>query len=384
LNSPEVRKNIYQVASRNCNFQSALQKPVTLIIAFITLGWYSTISAQGIPSIPEALTDEIVAATSVDVCTSEIRDKKPRIMVANFYVTYGKKTMGMAIGDYIAQKFEADGRFDVIPRPEIDEKMRDVLKPNLKPEQYLEMSIALAISMKADCVIFGRISRKNNDVLFSVRMASVLTGKNLRKVDETVTRQDANQFLENIGTEFVTYFVTAQPIAKPKVEETKPAEKNHEKGFYLSASGLGAYPLGFLKPVFPIGAGGSFEMGYQGLLSKKLILGLGGDYINYFSKDTKFLGLYSISALGIMGIDIFQLKKFHFITVLYSGFLYGKLTGELESAFFGVGLVMLGERVLWMINDKLGMRVEVRGSAEIVSNTVNFGMATSMGIEWRF
>jgi hypothetical protein len=36
-------------------------------------------------------------------CTAELQGNRPKIYIANFYVTYGKKDMGKAIGDFIAE-----------------------------------------------------------------------------------------------------------------------------------------------------------------------------------------------------------------------------------------------------------------------------------------
>src|SRR5437868_3871228 len=61
-------------------------------------------------------------------CTPEIRGNRPKVYIANFFVTYGKKDMGKAIGDYIAERFEADGRFEITPRAKIHETMAPFFK----------------------------------------------------------------------------------------------------------------------------------------------------------------------------------------------------------------------------------------------------------------
>ncbi len=189
--------------------------------------------------------DESAAANAMPAmtaggCTAQLNGYRPRVYVANFYVTYGKKDMGRLIGDYIAKRFEADGRFDVISREEIEDRMRPLFKGKLPAEKYLQTTVELAAEQRADCVIFGRISKAGSKrAAFLVRMASVQTGENLSKVDTEVDRKDALAFLEGIGDSFVGYFqaAPAQVIAAPPTEHGK----QRQNGFFLNATAGGGY-----------------------------------------------------------------------------------------------------------------------------------------------
>ena len=188
-------------------------------------------------------------------CNAEIRVNKPKVYIANFFVTYGKKDMGKAIGDYIAERFEADGRFEIVPRSDINLTMAPFFKnKKATADQYLQRTLELAASQGADCVIFGRIAKKKNLISFLVRMSSVATGDSVRKVDTDVEKADALKFLEGIGDSFVTYFVTAAPVAVPVADKGAKI-----RGFYLAANGITVIPFGFVRDGFSWASGGTFE-----------------------------------------------------------------------------------------------------------------------------
>lgn len=180
-------------------------------------------------------------------CAAELRGNRPKIYIANFYVTYGKPDMGKAIGDYIAEKFETDGRLDVISRSMINEEMKPLLREKkLKPERYLEQTLSYAAGRQADCVIFGKIDRdkKGKRISFLVRMAAVESGQNLRKVDTEVEREEAMGFLEKVCDSFVTYFTTVTVPVTPTLEVALPSSK--EKRFHITGGAIGLMPLGFV------------------------------------------------------------------------------------------------------------------------------------------
>ncbi|MFO1469709.1 MAG: hypothetical protein U1F27_01560 [Turneriella sp.] len=212
-------------------------------------------------------------AASAGGCTAQLNGYRPRVYVANFYVTYGKKDMGRLIGDYIAKRFEADGRFDVVSREEIEDRMRPLFKGKLPAEKYLQTTVELAAEQRADCVIFGRISKAGSKrAAFLVRMASVQTGENLSKVDTEVDRKDALAFLEGIGDSFVSYFQAA-----PAPVIAAPAEPKHDRhhGFYLSFNGGGGYyDISTTAGTVTIGLGGPATH-----LGAKLGIGLGGHVV---------------------------------------------------------------------------------------------------------
>lgn len=212
-------------------------------------------------------------------CSAQLDGYRPRVYVANFYVTYGKKDMGRLIGDYIAKRFEADGRFDVISREEIEDRMRPLFKGKLPAEKYLQTTVELAAEQKADCVIFGRISKAGSKrAAFLVRMASVQTGENLSKVDTEVDRKDALAFLEGIGDSFVGYFQAA-----PAPVIAAPAEPKHDRhhGFYLSFNGGGGYyDISTTAGSVTIGLGGPATH-----LGAKLGIGLGGHVVLFGMAD---------------------------------------------------------------------------------------------------
>ena len=129
-------------------------------------------------------------------CSAELLGNRPKIYIANFYVTYGKTDIGKAIGDYVAEKFETDGRLEVISRSMINEENKPLLR-----------------------------EKKGKRISFLVRMAAVETGQNLRKVDTEVGREAAMGFLEKVGDSFVTYFTTVTVPVTPTVEVALPHRK---------------------------------------------------------------------------------------------------------------------------------------------------------------
>ncbi len=175
------------------------KKSILFIVSLLFIAHAAT-AQEGIPAEP----------VHADGCSPEISGNRPRIYIANFYVTYGKKDMGRLIGDYIAQRFEADGRFDVISREAIEDEMRPLFKNKLPADKYLQTTVDLAAAKNADCVIFGRISKAGSKrAAFLVRMASVRSGQNVVKIDTEVERKQALAFLESIGDSFVSYFQAA-------------------------------------------------------------------------------------------------------------------------------------------------------------------------------
>lgn len=324
-----------------------------------------------------ALTDPISAPGS---CSAEIRENKPKIYIANFFVSYGKKDMGKAIGDYIAQRFESDGRFEVVPRAEIDTAMASFFK-NKKAtgDQYLQRTLELAAGQGADCVIFGRISKKKNKVLFSVRMSAVSTGTSARKVDTEVEREAALGFLEGVGDSFVSYFKTAAPLPVARDEKgEKP------RSFYVAANGTGTIPFGFLRNGFSWGSGGSIEFGKKGWLSQDLFFGINGEYLYYFKSNDNFTGLYSISAVSLAGYEWVTSGAFHLQLVLYGGYQFGRLTGALETFDYGYGLFMAGNRILFDLNPRWSIMGEGRYSLAVAGSTQISSVGFSLGAQWRF
>jgi hypothetical protein len=162
-----------------------------------------------------ASTGNPATASARSECSPEIGGGKPKIYIANFFVTYGKKTMGRLIADNIAFRFENDERFELIPRKTVDKEMSPLFKKKLAAEDYLSQAVSLAATHQADCVIFGKIGKKGSQISFLVRMASVATGENKVKVDQDVDRKDASTFFEKTGDSLTAYFnaAPAAPIA---------------------------------------------------------------------------------------------------------------------------------------------------------------------------
>jgi hypothetical protein len=313
-------------------------------------------------------------------CSAEIRGNRPKVYIANFFVTYGKKDMGKAIGDYIAERFEADGRFEIVPRAEINTTMAPFFKnKKATADQYLQRTLELAASQSADCVIFGRISKKKNKISFLVRMSSVSTGDSVRKVDTDVEKNEALKFLEGIGDSFVTYFVTAAPL--PVAVVAKPGKI---RGFYIAANGIGTMPFGFVRNAFSWGSGGTLEFGHKGLLAKDLFFGVNGEYIYYFKSSDNFTSLYGMAALGVAGYEFLTLEKLKFQLVLYGGYQMGRLTGAVESIDYGYGIFMAGTRMVYDVTERWGLMGEGRYSLAIAGQTMISSAAASLGGQWRF
>ena len=157
---------------------------------FIFSALLATLSSATAQEIAEQPAKPAINVDATDGCSADLHGNKARIYIANFYVTYGKKDMGRLIGDYIAQRFEADGRFEVISREAIEDEMRPLFKNKLPADKYLQTTVDLAAAKNADCVIFGRISKAGSKrAAFLVRMASVKSGQNLVKIDTEVERK---------------------------------------------------------------------------------------------------------------------------------------------------------------------------------------------------
>jgi hypothetical protein len=317
-------------------------------------------------------------------CSAELRGNRPKIYIANFYVTYGKKDMGKAIGDYIAEKFETDGRLEIISRSMINEQMKALLNSKkLKAEKYLEETLSYAAREKADCLVFGRISKVGTKVSFLVRMAAVESGENLRKVDTEVERDAALGFLETVGDSFVSFFVTAAPVVAEKpVEKEQPRAKN--KGAYAVASSVSLMPFGFLKNGFNVATGGSGELGYKGFLGNDLIFAANLEYLYYFPKDETFNSLYGLAAFGVAGYEFLTYDKMHFQLLLYGGYQFGRLNGAVEAVSYGYGFFMAGTRAIFDINKRFSITVEPRYVLQVAGATQISSAAASVGALWRF
>lgn len=339
-----------------------------------------TLHAQYITA-PQGAQAALTSAIAQPGCYAELRGYKPKVYIANFLVVGGKKEMGKSIGDYIAQRFSGDSRFELISRNEIDEEMKPLFKKKPKAEVYLQTTVDLAAAKKADCVIFGRISKKGKQVSFLVRMASVETGENLRKVDTDVEKAEASTFLESVGDSFVSYFVTAAPVAPIKEAEKS---SNKDRQFYIAAQGVAVIPFGFVRNGFSWGAGGSGEFGVKGLLHKDLILGVNGEYVYYFKNNDSFTSLYGVSALGLAGFEFVSTSKFHLQLVLYGGYQYGQLVGAVESTDYGYGIFMAGTRSVYDIGKNFALMAEGRYGLAAAGSTMISSVAFSAGSQWRF
>lgn len=348
-----------------------------VLLLFLATG---ALQAQYITS-PQGAQAALTSAIAQPGCYAELRGYKPKVYIANFLVVGGKKEMGKSIGDYIAQRFSSDSRFELISRNEIDEEMKPLFKKKPKAEVYLQTTVDLAAAKKADCVIFGRISKKGKQVSFLVRMASVETGENLRKVDTDVDKAEASTFLESVGDSFVSYFVSAAPVVVKK-EEEKP--KNKDRQFYIAAQGVAVIPFGFVRNGFSWAAGGSGEFGVKGLLHKDLILGVNGEYVYYFKNNDSFTSLYGVSALGLAGYEFISTAKLHMQLVLYGGYQYGKLVGAVESTEYGYGIFMAGTRCVYDIGKNFALMAEARYGLAAAGTTTISSVAFSAGSQWRF
>lgn len=349
--------------------------------------------SQGAPAMPTAPANlPSAAAPGLDTavpqlpqaCAAEIGPVKPKIYIGNFLVTYGKKDMGKAIGDYMAERFIADGRFDVIPREEINEEMKSVLKKNMKANEYLTMTLGLAIERRADCVIFGRISKKGNTVSFLVRMASTATGENKRKVDTDVEREDALKFLETVGDSFVSYFVAAPPpvVAKKTDEEEKPKDTGRKK-IYAGAAGAFTLPFGFIKDGFSYGFGGEGMFGVRDMGVKGLHLGVAYQFLTYKVKDDKFVSLNQHAIMGFAGFEINLAKMFWLMPVLYGGFAVGNLVGQLDSIYYKNPVFGGGLRIGIDIGANVAVFIEPRAELRLDSTSM-LSFTSTVGVMGRF
>ncbi len=308
-------------------------------------------------------------------CNAEIRLNRPKVYIANFYVTYGKADMGKNIGDYIAQRFETDGRFELVPRAAISETMsRFLTGKKISADQYLQRTLALAAGENADCVIFGRISKKKNKVSFSVRMSSVSSGASARKVDTDVERDAALGFLEGIGDSFVSYFVTAAPV--PVADNN--TEGRH-RGFHLSLTA----GSGYLTASKPIGSDSFSVDSFAGHAGLKIGAAIRPDVILFGAFDG-FIGFSPVGKLqqsGIQDAVSFSELSHNILTAgaglkLYSeenyffsaslGFATGTLgysnNGVSTSGNSGYGVaVQLSLGREWWIAQRLGIGIALTG-----------------------
>lgn len=352
-----------------------------LFLVFLTLLAAGHIWSQNAAPVPALSTPNLEIPKG---CSAELRGNRPKIYIANFYVTYGKPDMGKAIGDYIAEKFETDGRLDVISRSMINEEMKPLLREKkLKPERYLEQTLTYAAGRQADCVIFGRIARdkKGKRISFLVRMAAVESGQNLRKVDTEVEREEAMGFLEKVGDSFVTYFTTVTVPVTPTLEVALPSSK--EKRFHVTGGTIGLMPLGFVKEGFPYAVGGNTEFAYHGL-AKNLFLGVNAEYLQYLRKDNRFESLYGIASFGFVGYEFWGGISWHMQAVLYGGYQFGKLNGSVESTTYGYGVAMAGLRTVFDMSPRFGILVEGRYVFALGGSTQISSGAATLGGLWRF
>lgn len=292
-------------------------------------------------------------------CPAEIRGNRPKIYIADFLVTYGKKDMGQAIGDLIAQKFESDGRFEIVPRSAIHDDMAPALKKNLKAEKYLSLTVDLALAKDADCVVFGRISKKKNQVSFLVRMASVKTGENVRKVDTDVERDKALPFLENVGDSFVSYFTTTAPVAAAETPEPG------RRGFFLNLTTGG----GYLSASKPVGSDNFSMESFSGHAGLKLGGAVRPDVMLHGSFDG-FMGFYPMGKITTSGGDTSASIADLTHTVLFAG---GGITLYSETHYF--------------FSATLGLATGSLGYSSVTTSTsgnsgYGFGANLSFGREW--
>lgn len=352
----------------------------TYILSLVMLT-SSIVHAQYITT-PQGAQAAVSAAIAPPGCYAELRGYRPKIYIANFLVVGGKKEMGKSIGDYIAQRFSGDSRFELISRNEIDEEMKPLFKKKPKPEVYLQTTVELAAAKKADCVIFGRISRKGKQVSFLVRMASVETGENLRKVDTDVEKANASTFLEGIGDSFVSYFVAAPVIAMPKTEESKD---KGGKSAYIALKGLAYFPLGndAFSSVWATGASGEFGM--KGLLHKNLILGIGGEYLYYaFYNPIAYAGSYGDSVFGILGFELAGNKTVHLQLIGYFGFQFGQAGGSWDVSTAWYGLAMVGPRLVIDVAKNFSLMSDIRYSLTTPGTASISGVNSTLGFQMRF
>lgn len=296
-------------------------------------------------------------------CNAELNGYRPKIYVANFLVTYGKKDMGRLIADYIAQRFEADGRFEVISREEIEDSMRPLFKKKLEAGVYLQTTVELAAARNADCVIFGRITKAGSKrVSFLVRMASVKTGENVRNVDTEVERKQAIKFLEGVGDSFVSFFQAAPP---PVI--AAPVEKSKERhaGLHLGAMvGGGYYDISASSGGLTVGLGGpaaQFGARIGVALNSSLVLFGGANLFNVVNPTVRAA---TSSASGSASTNNTEL----------SGNLLGAgLTIYSPSHFYVSGMVGAAQATLSFTSGT----TKISGSTE-----TGFGASIALGQEW--
>jgi|GEM_PF-5475111 len=296
-------------------------------------------------------------------CSADLKGKRPRIYIANFYVTYGKKDMGRLIGDYIAQRFEADGRFEVISREAIEDEMRPLFKNKLPADKYLQTTVDLAAAKNADCVIFGRISKAGSKrAAFLVRMASVQGGQNVVKIDTEVERKQALAFLESVGDSFVSYF---QAAPEPVIAAPVNTGKEKQSGFFFNV----------------IGGGGYLDL--SGSVSGQS-RGVGGAAGNFGVK----LGVTIGGTISLFGaVDAFTAFDPTFRIGGSSGTLSGSgITAELSGNMFGAGLAIYTPSQFFISGTVGAAQSSISytaGSLTISESTdTGFGANVNIGQEW--
>ena len=278
----------------------------------------------------EALPAENFTLPTTQACAAQIGAAKPKIYIANFLVTYGKKTMGRLIADNIAFRFEHDERFEVISRKTSDKEMSPMFKKNLKAEEYLNLAVSLASQHQADCVIFGKIGKKGSKISFLVRMASVTTGENRIKVDEDVDKKEASAFFERTGDSLVAYF--SAPPAAPAAVIEPPPEKGPKTvlvfwgGYsFLSLSSADQVTYDFLKSIPGTstslgGIAGGSDVWVP--VSKHVDIGGGLSYLSIFNLS------YGSSSLNTSYVPVMAQVRFISNAGLFIGFGLGYFVGN--------------------------------------------------------
>lgn len=348
-------------------------RPLSLVYAFLL----PSLTMRLFAAVPESSPN----FTPVEGCAAELRGNRPKIYIASFFVTYGKPDIGKAIGDYLAEKFEANGRLEVISRSEIDAEMQPLLRDKrLKVERYLEQTLAFATARKADCLIFGKIDRdkKSKRVTFMVRMADVTTGNNLLKVDNEVEREGAMDFFEKTGNSLVEYFVTAPPPAVVPVVEPTP-KKNH---WHIAFNTVGVLPFGSFFDQFSHILGANAELAWHAA-RKNFFLGIQADYQHFYRAEKSTAPtIQGIAPIALAGIELINTDTANLYAVFYAGYQFHRLLGTPES--FGYGLLMTGLRSVHEITPNVGFITEWRYALALADKAQFSSFAITLGGLWRF
>jgi hypothetical protein len=325
------------------------------------------------PATPAAESFTLPTAQS---CSNQLSGAKPRIYIANFLVTYGKKTMGRLIADNIAFRFENDERFELIPRKTIDKEMSSLFKKKLKPEEYLNLAVSLAAEHQADCVIFGKIGKKGSQISFLVRMASVATGENKIKVDEDVERKEASAFFERTGESLVAYFSAAPPAAvvvAPPASVRPKAILTAWGGYsFVSLSSTDQSIYDSLKSVSGStsnlgGISGGADLWFP--VSKAVDIGLGAGYLSIyaFSYSGNLSGDTVKIDLNTQYVPVMAQLRFISEAGLFAGFGFGYYTSISNQTWVqnGVNLSLSGSASAFGINGNLGWQISLGSGAAL-------------------